>query len=140
MDKQTAGTVVATTKQWWLKVNRKPMRMHALDGAEFPYIIKIEYTVDGKAYRKRKWISAGKPVPKMVNGYGYHLPDRIIKPAKKVQTPKAGVLFLWVCRDSRKAAQGVQPLVAAKPLYRSAGKSPCAEISPRQSAHARKGV
>ena len=35
MDKQTAGTVVATTKQWWLKVNRKPIRMHALDGAEF---------------------------------------------------------------------------------------------------------
>ena len=23
----------------------------------------------------------------MVNGYGYHLPDRIIKPAKIVQTP-----------------------------------------------------
>ena len=65
MDKQTAGTVVAKTKQWWLKVNRKPIRMHALDGAEFPYIIKIEYTVDGKAYRKRKWISAGKPVPKV---------------------------------------------------------------------------
>ena len=42
--------------------------------------------------------------------------------------------------DSREAAQGVQPLVAAKPPYRSAGKSPCAEISPRQSAHARKGV
>ena len=65
---------------------------------------------------------------------------RIIKPAKMVQTPTAGVLFLWVCRDSREAAQGVQPLVAAKPPYRSAGKSPCAEISPRQSAHARKGV
>ena len=58
----------------------------------------------------------------MVNGYGYHLPDRIIKPAKMVQTPTAGVLFLWVCRDSREAAQGVQPLVAAKPPYRSAGK------------------
>ena len=66
----------------------------------------------------------------MVNGYGYHLPDRIIKPSKMVQTPKAGVLFLWVCRDSREAAQGVQPLVAAKPPYRSAGKSPCAEIKP----------
>ena len=25
MDKQTAGTVVATTKQWWLKVNRKAL-------------------------------------------------------------------------------------------------------------------
>ena len=27
-----------------------------------------------------------------------------------------------------------------QPPYRSAGKVPCAEISPRQSAHARKGV
>lgn len=39
MDKQTTGTVIAATKQWWMKVNRKPMRMHALDGAEFPYIM-----------------------------------------------------------------------------------------------------
>ena len=54
---------------------------------------------------------------------GYHLPDRITKPAKMVQTPTAGVLFLWVCRDSRVSAQGVQPLVAAKPPYRSAGES-----------------
>ena len=61
-------------------------------------------------------------------------------PQEAIPTPTAGVLFLWVCRDSREAAQGVQPLVAAKPPYRSAGKSPCAEISPRQSAHARKGV
>ena len=75
-----------------------------------------------------------------LNGYGYHLPDRIIKPSKMVQTPTAGVLFLWGCRDSREAAQGVQPLVAAKPPYWSAGKSSCAEIIPRQSAHARKGV
>ena len=51
----------------------------------------------------------------MVNGYGYHLPDRIIKPAKIVQTRKRVYCFLRVCRDSREAAQGVQPLVAAKP-------------------------
>lgn len=63
MDKQITGTVVAATKQWWMKVNRKPVRMHAQDGAEFPYIIKIKYTVDGKAYTKRKWISAGESVP-----------------------------------------------------------------------------
>ena len=55
----------------------------------------------------------------MVNGYGYHLPDRIIKPAKMVQTPTAGVLVLWVCRDSREAAQGVQPRVAAKQTIKS---------------------
>ena len=65
MDKQTTGTVIAAAKQWWMKVNRKPMRMHALDGAEFPYIVKIEYIVDGKAYTKRKWISVGAPVPKV---------------------------------------------------------------------------
>ncbi len=63
MDKQTTGTVIAVTKQWWIKVNRKPVRMHALDGADFPYIIKIEYTVNGKTYTKRKWINAGNPVP-----------------------------------------------------------------------------
>ena len=57
MDKQTTGIVIAATKQWWLKVNRKPMRMHALDGAEFPYIIKIEYIVDGKAYRKENGLA-----------------------------------------------------------------------------------
>ena len=46
----------------------------------------------------------------MVNGYGYHLPDRIIKPAKMVQTPTAGVLFLRVCRDSRvSGARGAAP-------------------------------
>ena len=33
MDKQTTGTVIAATKQWWMKVNRKPVRMHALDGS-----------------------------------------------------------------------------------------------------------
>ena len=49
---------------------------------------------------------------------------RIIKPTKTVQTPTAGVLFLWVCRDSRKAAQGVQPLVAAKPPIGARGKFP----------------
>ena len=27
MDKQTTGTVIAAAKQWWMKVNRKPMRM-----------------------------------------------------------------------------------------------------------------
>ena len=63
MDKLTTGTVLTVSKQWWLKVNRKPVRIHALDGAEFPHIMKIEYTADGKVYTKRKWINAGEPVP-----------------------------------------------------------------------------
>ena len=44
-------------------MNTKPVRMGALDGATFPYIIKVQYVVDGKTYTKRKWIGAGKAVP-----------------------------------------------------------------------------
>ena len=63
MDKETIGTVQSVTKQWWLKVNTKPIRMGTLDGATFPHIIKVQYVVDGNTYTKRKWISAGKEVP-----------------------------------------------------------------------------
>ena len=63
MDKETMGTVLSVAKQWWLKVNTKPVRMGALDGATFPHIIKVQYIVDGNTYTKRKWIGAGKPVP-----------------------------------------------------------------------------
>ena len=63
MDKETIGIVLSVTKQWWLKVNTKPVRMGALDGATFPHIIKVQYVVDGKSYTKRKWIGAGKVVP-----------------------------------------------------------------------------
>ena len=63
MYKETKGTVVSISKQWWLKVNTKPIRTHALDGAEFPHIIKVKYTVDGKDYFKKKWINAGYALP-----------------------------------------------------------------------------
>ena len=63
MDKETIGTVRSVAKQWWLKVNTKPVRMGALDGATFPHIIKVQYVVDGTTYTKRKWISAGQAVP-----------------------------------------------------------------------------
>ena len=63
MERETMGTVISVAKQWWLKVNRKPVRMHALDGATFPHIIKVKYVVDEKDYTCRKWIHAGYPVP-----------------------------------------------------------------------------
>ena len=61
--KKTKGTVVSAKTQWWLKVNTKPVRMGAMDGAVFPHIIKVQYTASGKTYTKRKWIAAGRPVP-----------------------------------------------------------------------------
>ncbi len=63
MEKETMGTVISVTKQWWLKVNCKSVRAHAMDGVAFPHIIKVKYTVDGKDYICRKWIGAGHKVP-----------------------------------------------------------------------------
>ncbi len=63
MTKEVKGIVISAARQWWLKVNTKPVRMHAMDGATFPYILKVQYEVSGKIYQKRKWIAAGKPVP-----------------------------------------------------------------------------
>ena len=80
MEKETTGTVVAVKKQWWLKVNTKPVRTHALDGAIFPYIITAAYTVDGAEYTKGKWIRAGQPVPPKGSTVRVLYDDR--KPAK----------------------------------------------------------
>ncbi len=65
MDMKTKGTVISVTKQWWLKVNTKPIRKHALDGATFPHVIRVQYVVDGNTYFKRKWIGAGESVPEV---------------------------------------------------------------------------
>ena len=61
--KRTTGTIISAKKQWWLKVNKKPIRIGPLDGAAFPYIVKIRYVADGKEYIKRKWIGTKYPVP-----------------------------------------------------------------------------
>lgn len=52
----TTGTVVSVKKQWWLKINTKAVRAGALDGAMFPYVIKVKYLAEGKEYVKRKWV------------------------------------------------------------------------------------
>ena len=57
------GTVISVKKQWWLKINTKPIRTHAMDGAIFPSIVTVKYEAEGKEYRKRKWFGAGLPVP-----------------------------------------------------------------------------
>ena len=85
MDKETLGTVVSVKKQWWLKINTKPVRMHALDGATFPHIIKVQYTVDGNEYIIRKWIRASDPAPAVGSTVTVCYPEK--KPSKgKVQT------------------------------------------------------
>ena len=55
MQEQTTGTIISAKKQWWMKVNQKLIRTGGpLDGAAFPYIVKVRYTVNGTEYTKRK--------------------------------------------------------------------------------------
>ena len=56
LENTTIGTILSVKKQWWLKVNTKAVRMHPMDGAVFPYIIKVGYSVEGREYIKRKWM------------------------------------------------------------------------------------
>ncbi len=64
MKTETKGTVVNVSTQWWLKLNTKAVRTQGpLDGAEFPHVIRVTYTVDGVEYTKRKWIGAGSRAP-----------------------------------------------------------------------------
>ena len=65
LDKRAQGRVVKVSKQLWLKVNRRPVRLSALDGATFPHIIKVAYEVDGKEYTKRKWIHQSVTPPEL---------------------------------------------------------------------------
>ena len=48
---KTTGVITAVKTCWWIKINTKPFRRHALDGAKFPHIIYFTYTVNGAAYQ-----------------------------------------------------------------------------------------
>ena len=52
MYKETMGEIISAKKQWWLKVNSKPMRVLGTDGAIYPYIVKVGYEVDGNIIPK----------------------------------------------------------------------------------------
>ena len=61
--KETQGRVLSVTSQLWLKVNTKAFRGSAIDGAQFPHVVKAEYTVNSLRYVKSKWYRAGEAVP-----------------------------------------------------------------------------
>ena len=86
---ETIGTVISASRQWWLKINTKPVRTHALDGAIFPYVVKIKYTVDGTDYVKRQWIGAGKPVPAVGSRVKLFYDDRRPSKAKMLSETDA---------------------------------------------------
>lgn len=86
MDKETVGIVISIKKQWWLKINTKPFRTHALDGTIFPHIITVKYAVDGKEYKKKKWIRAGQPVPELNTNVCVFYDENKLKKCKIIDT------------------------------------------------------
>ncbi len=60
---QTEGIVTEIKTCWWLKVNTKPVRRHALDGALFPHIIHFTYSVGGQTYRGKRYVNWNKRCP-----------------------------------------------------------------------------
>lgn len=60
---RTTGTVTEVKTLWWIKVNTKPIRKHALDGALFPHTIAVKYEVNGIEYTKKAYVSVKKDTP-----------------------------------------------------------------------------
>ena len=46
--------IIKINKLWWIKINKKNFRTAPLDGATFPYKVRIEYTVNDRKYEKNK--------------------------------------------------------------------------------------
>ncbi len=53
----TTGKVTMANPCWWLKVNKKTVRLYAADGAAFPHIITFEYQVNGKTYTGKHFVN-----------------------------------------------------------------------------------
>ena len=53
---RTTGKILKLHKCWWLKVNKSPVRINGLDGTLFPYLMTVSYSVNGKKYKKTKFI------------------------------------------------------------------------------------
>ena len=81
------GKIIKTNKLWWLKINNKSFRTTPLDGATFPYKVKIEYSVNNKEYRKSKIIYWGNDSvnveDSVVVTYKQNNPLKVLKIIKK---------------------------------------------------------
>ncbi|MBR6689227.1 MAG: sugar ABC transporter permease [Clostridia bacterium] len=56
---EVEGIIIKLKKMWWIKINTKAFRTSTLDGATFPYIITVEYTVNDTTYEKNKFVYLG---------------------------------------------------------------------------------
>ena len=60
---QTEGTVTKVSTCYWFKVNTKPVRTHAGDGALYPHIIHFTYQVAGQTYAGKRYVQWNERCP-----------------------------------------------------------------------------
>lgn len=60
---QTEGTVTDVKTFYWIKINTKPVRTHASDGAVYPHIICFAYSVGGQTYKGKRYVQWNKRCP-----------------------------------------------------------------------------
>lgn len=81
------GKITKASKLWWLKINKKSFRTSPLDGATFPYKIKVEYNVNNEKYEKSKfiyWENDNVNIgDKVIVTYEQNNPSKILKVTKK---------------------------------------------------------
>ena len=81
------GKIIKINKLWWLKINKKSFRITPLDGATFPYKVKIEYNVNDRKYEKNKFIYWGNDSvnvgDSVIVTYEQSNPSKVLKLTKK---------------------------------------------------------
>lgn len=79
----TNGVIVAVKRCWWLKINTKPVRAHALDGAVFPYVVTVRYSAGGSEFVGKKTVVWKNGIPRagqeVTVWYNANKPAKIIK-------------------------------------------------------------
>lgn len=49
------GRITDVKECLWMKINTKPIRAHAWDGAVYPHMVSFEYAVDGHSFIGRRY-------------------------------------------------------------------------------------
>ena len=62
---RTVAVITEVKTCWWIKVNKKAVRLGPLDGAAFPHMIYFTYRVDGVDYRGIYCVSYYLECPKI---------------------------------------------------------------------------
>lgn len=88
-EEKVTGKVKEVKKQWWLKINRKPIRFSINDGAIYPHKIKVNYEVDNQQYEKSKFVFWSDNIPNIGDDiliyYNKEKPTKVIRLERKTQ-------------------------------------------------------